>query len=136
MQNQSLSLTESPNELTFDIDLASPLELVRILRQVDAQIYNGYLRYPGIVDEEILLRMEKVIETVQEILRDGGTVGDLLAGCEKLWREISRGCRLVLALFRFVDRGVQELRYVCKHSEADPSLSRVRAWRYCSATGM
>ncbi|MCX7017542.1 MAG: hypothetical protein WCK47_09890 [bacterium] len=51
---QTHAITETPNFLSSDIDLASPTQIVRILRQTDAQIFTGYLGYPGMMDDEIL----------------------------------------------------------------------------------
>jgi len=48
------SITETPNELTLDIDVASPVGIVRLLRAADSQICNGYRGYPGLCDDEIV----------------------------------------------------------------------------------
>jgi N-acetylmuramic acid 6-phosphate (MurNAc-6-P) etherase len=55
------SITETPNELTTDIDVASPLEMVRLLRASDAQIFNGYRGHPALTDRSILSRVGQVI---------------------------------------------------------------------------
>ncbi|MEQ8819385.1 MAG: hypothetical protein RLY93_04015 [Sumerlaeia bacterium] len=47
-------ITESPNELTGDIDLATPLEMARLLRQSDAQIFSGYGGLPSVIDEPVV----------------------------------------------------------------------------------
>jgi len=56
------SITESPHELTTDIDIAPPAGIARLLRASDAQIYSGYLTYPAVCDDEILHRMAAVVE--------------------------------------------------------------------------
>ncbi|NLX20740.1 MAG: hypothetical protein GXY55_03585 [Phycisphaerae bacterium] len=58
---QLRSITESPNELTTDIDVASPEGIVRLLRASDAQIYNGYRDYPAVCDDEIVARIAQAI---------------------------------------------------------------------------
>ncbi len=55
-------VTETPNELTLDIDLASPEGIVRLLRAADAQIFSGYRTYPGLLDCEIVEKLERVID--------------------------------------------------------------------------
>ena len=58
----SPSITESPNELTYDIDVASPEQIVRLLRASDAQIYNGYRGYPAVSDPEIVAKIAQAVE--------------------------------------------------------------------------
>jgi N-acetylmuramic acid 6-phosphate (MurNAc-6-P) etherase len=58
----SLSITETPNELTTDIDVASPEGIVRLLRASDSQIYNGYRTFPALCDDEIIAKMVRVVE--------------------------------------------------------------------------
>ncbi len=55
------SITESPNELTTDIDVASPEEMVRLLRASDAQIYNGYRGFPALCDDAITAKIEQAV---------------------------------------------------------------------------
>ncbi len=56
------SITETPNELTTDIDVASPEGIVRLLRASDSQIYNGYRTFPALCDDEIVAKMVRVVE--------------------------------------------------------------------------
>ena len=56
-----VSITESPNELTMDIDVAGTEPIVRMLRASDAQIYNGYRGHPALCDDEIVERIVRVI---------------------------------------------------------------------------
>lgn len=76
----SLSITETPNELTKDIDIASPLEIVRILRQTDSQIYNGYLGFPGFQDSESLNAISDCIRKTHAILKAPGKKVIIFAG--------------------------------------------------------
>ena len=43
----TVPITETPNELTVDIDMATPEGIVRILRQTDAQVFTGWRDLPG-----------------------------------------------------------------------------------------
>lgn len=65
---QKLSITEIPNELTTDIDVASPVGIVRMLRATDAQIYSGYRDYPAVCDAEIVARIVQAIEWAGAVL--------------------------------------------------------------------
>ncbi len=75
-----LSITEIPNELTDGIDLASPLGIVRIFRQSDAQLFAGWRDFPGILDTEILRKMSRLVDWTLEILRTEGTRRIVLSG--------------------------------------------------------
>jgi N-acetylmuramic acid 6-phosphate (MurNAc-6-P) etherase len=76
----SLSITETPNELTRDLDMASPLGIARILRQTDSQIYNGYLGFPGFQDKEFLDAIEDCIRKTNTILKSKEKKVIILAG--------------------------------------------------------
>ncbi|NLE59529.1 MAG: hypothetical protein GX616_14300, partial [Planctomycetes bacterium] len=65
---QKLSITETPNELTTDIDVASPVGIVRLLRATDAQIYSGYRDYPALCDDEIVARIAQAVEWAAPVL--------------------------------------------------------------------
>ncbi len=45
--NLALPVTETPNELTMDIDVATAIEKVRLLRQTDAQLFSGWRGQAG-----------------------------------------------------------------------------------------
>lgn len=60
------SITETPNELTTDTIL--PVRIVRLLRQTDSQIYNGYLGFPGFNDREVLEAIAMTIKQTRQIL--------------------------------------------------------------------
>src|ERR1700681_2558051 len=62
------SITESPNELTAEIDRASPIEIVRMLRQTDAQIFSGYLGYPGLFDDETITTIARLAKRAAQTL--------------------------------------------------------------------
>jgi len=75
-----LSITETPNELTDGIDLASPQGIVRILRQADAQMFNGWRDYPGIFDIEILRKMSLLVDWLTEVLEFEGRRRIIISG--------------------------------------------------------
>lgn len=64
------SITETPNPLSADIDLATPIGIVRILRQADAQIFGGYLDYPGLFDDETLQTLSALVQRAASVIRN------------------------------------------------------------------
>ena len=78
-EENTLPITERPNELTRDIDVGSAGDIVRILRQCDSQIFSGWKHFQSIYDEEIVFAMEKVVEKAAEVLQQSGAV--VLSGC-------------------------------------------------------
>lgn len=69
------SLTETPNPLTTDIDLASGIGIVRLLRQTDAQIFAGFSTFPGFHDSEIAEAMaEAAKRTARSLAQDPQTL--------------------------------------------------------------
>lgn len=65
---QKLPITETPNELTTDIDVASPAGIVRLLRAADSQIYSGYRGFPAICDDEIVAKIIQAVEWAAPVL--------------------------------------------------------------------
>ncbi len=63
------SITESSNPVSTGIDLCSPLEIVRILRQSDSQIFAGWKEYPALFDPEIVNKVNDAICKVSQLLR-------------------------------------------------------------------
>lgn len=53
-------VTETPNPLTTDLDVSSPIEIVRLLRQSDAQLFAGFGGWDGVLDDRTLQCMELV----------------------------------------------------------------------------
>jgi hypothetical protein len=47
------AITERSHELTEDLDVADPTEILRLLRTCDAEILSGYKNFPGLSDEEV-----------------------------------------------------------------------------------
>ncbi|EFA79704.1 hypothetical protein PPL_07395 [Heterostelium album PN500] len=61
------SITETPNELTGELDSLSSIEMLRLFRQTDAQIFSGYKEYPGINDTLIIDHMVELIHCIQSL---------------------------------------------------------------------
>lgn len=70
MVQKGFPITETPNELTKNIDIADSVGIVRILRQTDSQIFNGYSTYPGLNDVEILDKIQVAIEKTATVLKN------------------------------------------------------------------
>ena len=65
---EPLPITERENELTRELDAASPLGVVRLLRQTDAQVFSGYLDYPGLADDIVRRKIVRSIDIVSGVL--------------------------------------------------------------------
>lgn len=76
---ESPRITELPNELSHDIDIASPIEILRILRSCDAQIFSGWKHYPNLYDFIPILHV--IIDHLQDILSDTEHNKVILSGC-------------------------------------------------------
>ena len=63
-----LPVTERANNLSTSIDVASSINMIRILRQCDQQIFTGYLDYPCLSDAAIHLKIKSSIQTVVNVL--------------------------------------------------------------------
>jgi N-acetylmuramic acid 6-phosphate (MurNAc-6-P) etherase len=62
------SITETPNEITDEIDIISPLDLLRILRQTDTQIFTGWRHFAGIFDQPHQQSLQKFVTYLVDIL--------------------------------------------------------------------
>jgi len=80
MAFHKLSITELSNSLTTNIDLASPEGIVKIFRQIDAQMFNGWDTYDSLSDEEILKKIRKAVDAAAEILSNKGKKAIILSG--------------------------------------------------------
>jgi len=80
MAKPTLSITEIPNSLTTDIDLASPKGIVKILRAVDAQIYNGWDTYDALCDPEIISNIHRAVSEAAKVLSFKGKKRIIFSG--------------------------------------------------------
>ena len=72
-------ITELPNEMSHDIDIASPTEILRILRACDSQIFSGWRQYPNIYDFIPILNV--IVHHLKDILSDTKHHKVILSGC-------------------------------------------------------
>lgn len=80
MKTPSSSITELANSLTTDIDLATPTGIVKILRQTDAQIFNGWSTYDGLCDAAFLKRMRRAVDEAAAVLSCNGKKKIIISG--------------------------------------------------------
>lgn len=102
-ETRPLTITESANPLTLDIDEAGPTEIVRLLRQCDAQVFTGYLGHPGILDDEVLEEAARVAWKLSRVLLAGDS------GCVVLSGAGTSG-RLAVFLAKEFNRQLRQLR--------------------------
>ena len=72
--------SEAANPLTFDLDTLSPVEFVRALRGVDAQLFAGWKHHSGLLDDRLLAAAEATVLAAKMALTStSGAV--VLTGC-------------------------------------------------------
>ncbi|EGG21677.1 hypothetical protein DFA_01563 [Cavenderia fasciculata] len=62
------SITETANELTGDLDCISSLEMLRLFRSTDAQIFSGYKSFIGMNDSQFIESMASMIKSIRSIV--------------------------------------------------------------------
>ncbi len=65
-------ISETNNELTDMIDLVSPQEIVKTLRQADAQIFAGWRHYESLYDQ--IPQIEKMAAMIFAALQGDGNL--------------------------------------------------------------
>lgn len=75
-----LSITETPNELTTDIDLADAVGICRLFRQTDSQIFNGWRHYPALCDDEIIEKIKLAVQRIAKVLKARGSKRIIISG--------------------------------------------------------
>ena len=83
-KEQALPFTERANEITDEIDTADAEGIIRILRQTDAQVYEGWREHSGLLDPACITAIERVAEAVRRVVlhhAKGGKGKVICAGC-------------------------------------------------------
>ncbi len=62
------AITEIPNVITTELDMASPPEMMRLFRQTDSQIFTGYDTYAGMLDDVIIDKLTVLSERCAKTL--------------------------------------------------------------------
>ncbi len=88
-----LSITELPNELTDDIDIASAEEICRLFRQSDAQMFVGWRHYPALRDDVIIGKFQVAVERIARILKKRGKKKIIITGAGTSGRLAMLVCR-------------------------------------------
>ncbi|MGQ9649825.1 MAG: hypothetical protein ACUVXJ_06930 [Phycisphaerae bacterium] len=126
---QKLSITETANELTTDIDVASPVGIVRMLRATDAQIYSGYRDYPAVCDAEIVAKIVQTIEWAAPVLgcedsvvviSGAGTSGRLAMFAARMFNRFLAGCKRAPNVRHLIAGGNLALIKAQEGAEDDP----------------
>lgn len=81
----SLPITEKSNPITKEIDRADPAQIVQLLKECDAEIFqeedDSILNYKRLYSESILTAMTDVAKKVQEVIKDPEDSLIVLSGC-------------------------------------------------------
>lgn len=80
MKPSSTPVTETPNELTLDLDIAEPAAMARLLRQSDAQLFAGWRGLPAFMDDHVLVQLAATARATAKVLAAGKRGVVLLSG--------------------------------------------------------
>lgn len=61
-------ITERSNELTTELDMASPEGIARLLRQGDAQLFSGYSTHSGLMDQDMIQNYARIAQKAAEAI--------------------------------------------------------------------
>nr|XP_006825582.1 PREDICTED: glucokinase regulatory protein-like [Saccoglossus kowalevskii] len=99
-------VTEASNDITQNIDVASPKEIVQLLCSCDVEIFDGWHGYPNIHSNEIIHTIGEIATAGVEILKDPSNNIIVLSGCGTSGRLAFILCRSFNKLLR--EQGMQE----------------------------
>jgi N-acetylmuramic acid 6-phosphate (MurNAc-6-P) etherase len=69
MDFSTLRVSEAPNPLTYNIDVASTDQMVRLLSASDGMLFDGFEGLPNLFDESFLSNACKVTKSIESALR-------------------------------------------------------------------
>lgn len=126
-------ITEMPNELTMDIDIAQPAEIVRMLAASERQIYRGWREFGGLRDEAIVAKIARAAEWVAPLLgredaviviAGAGTSGRLAMLVARRFNDLLRRRRLCPNVSYLIAGGDRALIQAQEGAEDDPHQGR------------
>ena len=68
------AVTEQSNPLTQDLDIAGARGIVRLLRQVDSQIFSGWKNFDSVNDKPFLDNLEALCQAIYSHIKHKGTI--------------------------------------------------------------
>jgi N-acetylmuramic acid 6-phosphate (MurNAc-6-P) etherase len=83
-RTKALPFTEMHNEMTRDLDIASPEEMVNLLNKCNSQIFEGYEGHYSLLHDNMLTQVRKVVDVVKNIVkcsRAGSRNAIVFSGC-------------------------------------------------------
>lgn len=78
--NIEAPITEIPNPLTIDLDMADATGMVRLFRQADEQLFAGWGVHPSMLDDEMVAKCAALAVRTAEVLAAGSKGQVLLSG--------------------------------------------------------
>ncbi|KAL0218644.1 hypothetical protein P9112_004297 [Eukaryota sp. TZLM1-RC] len=85
------TISELPNYITHNIDLADASTFIDLLRQVDDQIFGGFEQYESCLSDSIVSKLQFIADQIKQVLSQGGLV--LMAGAGTSGRLAHLCCR-------------------------------------------
>jgi N-acetylmuramic acid 6-phosphate (MurNAc-6-P) etherase len=98
-------ITESANDFTSDLDVQSPAGILRLLRQVDAQLFAGFGTDSGMFDASTLTSIGSLAEAISCGLRASQQADE----CKAVVRVVISGSGTSGRLAFFVARAMNAL---------------------------
>ncbi|MDK2970703.1 MAG: hypothetical protein PWP23_458 [Candidatus Sumerlaeota bacterium] len=133
MSKRPTPITESSNELTRDLDISSPLEMARLMRQSDEQMFSGYRGFPGLLDDEIVGKMARLVGEAASAVEAGehgaiflsgaGTSGRFAQLLSRQFNRILRNAHLAPVFRPLVAGGALALVKAQEGAEDDPATA-------------
>ena len=79
-QQGSPIVTELPNSLTQDLDIANARGIVRLLRQCDAQVFAGWGPYVSLNDRPTFTTLHSLSNALKKLVASGTRVKVIMSG--------------------------------------------------------
>lgn len=71
MDELRVPITETPNELTRDLDISEPIGMARLFRQSDEQMFTGWRPYPSLSDEQVVETCARLATVAARVISAG-----------------------------------------------------------------
>jgi N-acetylmuramic acid 6-phosphate (MurNAc-6-P) etherase len=74
------NITEGVNDITSNIDIASPSEMLKLFNQVDSQMFQGFQLYDSLFSESILTKLVLLSKQFQSLYKKSSNQNIFFAG--------------------------------------------------------
>ncbi|KAL5015770.1 hypothetical protein ScPMuIL_005359 [Solemya velum] len=136
------SVTEASNQMTENIDVASPLEFISMLKVCDEEIFSGWKEYKGLFHDSTLAVIDRVRNVAASVLKDPSNGLVVLSGCGTSGRLAYMTARSfnsklsangIEPCFRYTIAGGDKALFTSQESPEDDPYSGIKALQRVSA---